>query len=112
MDTIAIKLEPALLTNPDLDIRYTLPDLLAERSERVIQDDGYDYVGRPASSGNALVIYLKVTELERAKKCIIDVITNVRVLDNDLRRAATVAVQRGDKFEVIYPADSRQEFFV
>ena len=112
MDTIAIKLEPGLLTNPDLDIRYTLSDLLAARCGKVIQDDGYDYVGSPATPASPMVIYLKASDLERAKACIIDVITNVHVLDNDLRRAATVAVQRGDKFEVIYPADGREEFVV
>lgn len=108
MDTIAIKLEPTLLTNPDADIRYTLTDLLAERSGGVIQDDGYDYVG----PSNTLVVFLRANDLERAKACIHDVITNDRVLDNDLRGAVTVAVQRGDKFEVIFPPDSQTEFVV
>lgn len=108
MDTIAIKLEPMLLTNPDADMRYTLPDLLTERSGGVIQNDGYDYVG----PSNTLVVYLRVSDLERAKACIDDVITNVRVLNNDLHGAVTVAVQRGDKFEVIYPIDCREEFVV
>lgn len=108
MDTVAIKLEPTLLTNPDADMRYTLPDLLVERSDGVIQDDGYDYVGL----SNAMVMYFRISDLERATACINDVITNVRVLDNDLRRAATVAVQRGEKFEVIYPANCREVFVV
>jgi hypothetical protein len=108
MDTIAIKLDSARLTNPDADMRYTLPDLLAERSGGVIKGDGYDYVG----PSNAMVVFLKVSDLERATSCIADVIANVRVLENDLRAAATVAVQRGEKFDVIYPADSREEFVV
>lgn len=108
MNTIAIKLDPARLTNPDTDMRYTLPDLLAERSGVVIKDDGYDYVGQ----SDTLVLFLTVSDLARATACIIDVIANVRVLDNDLRTAATVAIQRDDKFEVVYPADSRQEFSV
>jgi hypothetical protein len=53
-----------------------------------------------------------VRDLEQAKKCISEVIVNVRVLDNDLGRAATVAVQLGDKFEVIYPANWREEFVI
>ena len=108
MDTIAIKLDPTLLTNPDADLRYTLPDLLAKRSGGVIEDDGYDYVG----PSNAMVVFLKVSDLERATSCITDVIANVRVHENDLRTAATVAVKRGEKFDVIYPADSREEFVV
>jgi hypothetical protein len=108
MDTIAIKLEPTLLTNPDADMRYTLPDLLAERSGGVISHDGYDYVG----PSNAMVVFLKVSDLERAMGCIIEVIANLRVLENDLRRAATVAIQRSDRFEVIYPPNSREEFLL
>lgn len=108
MDTIAIKLDPELLTNPNADMRYALPDLLTERSGGVIKDDGYDYV----DPTNELILFLKVEDVGRATACIADVIANVRVLENDLRPAATVAIQRGDKFEVIYPADSSEEFVV
>jgi hypothetical protein len=108
MDSIAIKLDPALLTNPDADMRYTLPDLLAERSGGVIEADGYDYL----DPSNVMVVFLKVSDLALATSIIIDVITNVRVLENDLRTGATVAIQRGEKFEVIYPANSREEFVV
>jgi len=108
MDCIAIKIDPARLTNPDADMRYALPDLLSERSGGVIRDDGYDYI----SSSNLMVVFLRVTDLERARACITDVITNVRVLENDLRQAATVAVQRGEKYETFYPAGSQEEFVV
>ena len=108
MDCIAIKLDPELLTNPDADMRYALPDLLVKRSGGVIQDDGYDYVGQ----SNAMVVFLKVSDLDRAKACITDVITNVKVLENDLRTVATVAVQKGEKFEVVYPDESRGQSFM
>ena len=108
MDTIAIKLDPDRLANPVADMRYILPDVLAERSGGVIQDDGYDYVG----PSNFMVVFLKVSDVDRAMSCITDVITNVRVLENDLRTGATVAIQRGDKFVVAYPADSQEEFVV
>jgi hypothetical protein len=108
MGTIALKLDPELLSNPDLDIRYTLPDLLAERSGGTIENDGYDYVG-PSS---AIVVFLKVSDETRAIACITDVIANVRVHENDLRQAATVAIERGAKFEVIYPPGSGEEFLL
>ena len=108
MDCIAIKLDPGLLANPDADMRYTLPSLLEERSGGVIESDGYDYL----DPSNIMVVFLKVSDLARATACITDMIANVRVLENDLRTAATVAVQRGEKFDVIYPADSQQEFIV
>src|SRR5690349_1083089 len=103
MPTIAIRLHAEDLANPDLDIRYVLPDLLKERSGGIISDDGYDYVG----DDNDLVLFLKVTDLQRAVACINDVLTGDRVLGNDLRAGAIVAVQHEDGYRVIYPADYR-----
>ena len=57
-------------------MRYTLPDLLVERSDGVIESDGYDYVG----PSNAMVVFLRLAILDRAKSCIADVIANVRCL--------------------------------
>lgn len=99
MTTVVMRLDPGLLDNPDADLRYRLPDLLAERSRGVISDDGYDYVGK----GPLLVLFLKVSQLEPALACLLDVIESVRVLNNDLRPAAVVAVEREGRHEVIYP---------
>jgi hypothetical protein len=99
VETLVVRLDPRLLENPDADIRYRLPDLLAERSGGVISDDGYDYVGEPP----LLVVFLKASKLKPALACILDVIENTRVLDNDLRPAAVVAVEREGGHEVVYP---------
>jgi len=40
--SIVIQLDPKLLVNPDADLRYLLPDLIVERSQGSIADDGYD----------------------------------------------------------------------
>jgi hypothetical protein len=45
MAMVMLQLDPARLSNPDLDIRYALPDLLVERSSGRLTDDGYDYPG-------------------------------------------------------------------
>jgi hypothetical protein len=99
MARVVIQLDPRLLDNPDADIRYRLPDLLAERSEGVITNDGYDYVG----DGPLIVLFLKASEVNAAVACILEVVQNVRVLGNDLRRTAVVAIEREDGHEVIYP---------
>jgi hypothetical protein len=101
MATVVVRLDPRLLDNSDADIRYQLPDLFVERSAGVISDDGYDYVG----DGPFLVLFLKASDLKPALACVLDVVQNVRVLDNDLRPAAVVAVERDDGHEVVYPAD-------
>ena len=101
MATILVRLDSRRLSNPDVNIRYVLPDLLVERSAGVISDDGYDFVGEESF----LVLFLKAFHLEAALACVLDVVENVRVLDNDLRSAAVVAVQREGGPEVIYPPD-------
>jgi hypothetical protein len=99
MASIVVRLDPRRLVNPDTDIRYLLPDLLAERSAGVIGDDGFDYVGETP----LLVLFLKASDLERGLACVLDVVENVRVLDNDLRPAVVVAVEREGGREVVYP---------
>jgi hypothetical protein len=94
-----VRLDPRRLENPDLDIRYVLPDLLAERSGGAASDDGYDYVG----PGPLLLLFLQAADVEPALACVLDVIENVHVLGNDLRPAAVVAVHREGRDEVVYP---------
>jgi hypothetical protein len=83
--TIALQLDPTLLDNPDLDIRYQLPDLLLERSNGLIQDNAYDYVG-----DSLLTLFLETTDVDAALVHILDVINNVRLLENDLRKGTAV----------------------
>ncbi len=90
MATLAIRLDPRLLDNPDADIRYRLPDLLAERSAGVISDDGYDYVGPQP----LMVVFLKASQLKPVLVCVHDVIENVPVAGCLLRPGAVVAVER------------------
>jgi hypothetical protein len=106
VNTIVVRLNPEFLPNPELDIRYVLPDLLAERSGGLIQDDGYDY----ASDKRALLLFLKTDKLEDALSLLLDVIENVPVLGNKLAPAATVAVERTDGDEVVFPRDFKGKF--
>jgi hypothetical protein len=100
MTTIVVRLDPQLLENSNADIRYRLPNLLAQRSGGVISEDGYDYVGAQP----LLVLFLKASEPEAALACILDVVENVRVLDNDLRPAVVIAVEHERRREVVFPA--------
>lgn len=106
MPTIVLRVDPRPLENPDLDIRYTLPDLLAEKSGGTLMDDGYDYVGdRPY-----LLIFLKTAQAETGTACVLDLIETGHVLGNDLRPAVVVAVDQGQGYEVVYPAGFRGAF--
>jgi len=101
MHRIVLKLSPEHLDNPDLDIRYQLPDLLQERSGGIIRDDGCDY----AIGSNDLYLFVTTADLEKALTCIRDVIENTRVLDNDLRQATIVAIEKDAGFEVVFPTN-------
>ena len=106
MSTIALRLDPHRLENPDLDIRYALTDLLVERSGGALMDDGYDYVG----DCPYLLIFLKSSDTKEGTTCIMDVIESTRVLGNDLRGSVAVAVDRGQGYEVIYPSGFQGPF--
>jgi hypothetical protein len=95
---LVLRLDPRRLTNPALDIRHALPDLLAERSGGSIRDDGYGY----AADRTALLLFLRTDRLDAALACMVGVIETAPVYDNDLR-PAVVAVQRPGGFEVVYP---------
>src|SRR5262249_25029749 len=106
MHTVVLRLDPSLLDNPDLDLRYALVDLLAEQSGGVIADDGYDYV----QDSNLLLLFLKASRPQVALACVLDVIENVRVLGNDLRQGVVVAISKGAKYEVVYPPNFQGPF--
>jgi hypothetical protein len=88
MHTITLKLFPERLANPDLDIRYLLPDLLVEKSGGLIRDDGYDYeVGT-----DAMLIYLLTEDVERAAALITDFIESTQVLGNNLKEGLEILI--------------------
>ncbi len=105
MKTLAIRLDPQFLDNPDADIRYRLPDLLVARSRGVIAGDGYDYIGPQP----LMVVFLKTSQLKSALEFILDVIENVPVLGCNLR-SAVVAVERKTGWEVVYPPGFTEPF--
>lgn len=106
MATIALRLDPRGLANPDLDIRYALPDLLIEQCGGIISDGGCGHVGDII----CLLVLLQGADVERAIGCIREVIEGRTVLCNDLRDSIVVAVDRGDGYEVVYPAGFRGSF--
>jgi len=106
MATVILQLDPANLSNPDLDIRYALPELLVARSGGSLADDGYDYVGEGGAS--YLLLFLRTEDVDGAVSTIVDVLKSERVLENDLS-AVPVAVEDG-AFRVIHPPNFKGTF--
>ncbi len=51
MQTIIVLLNPGQLQNPDLDLRYLVPDRIEEVSASLIKDNGYDYIDAEEGQG-------------------------------------------------------------
>lgn len=76
MQTIIIKLDSRKMINPDLDIRYTLPDRLEKITSGRISDNGYDYISK-----YELGIWLETDSAEHMFPVVADLIKN----DNNLK---------------------------
>ena len=89
MGAITLKLDPLRLTNPDLDLRYLLPDLLAQESEGLLRVDGYDY----ETGSDIMLIYFTTDDVRRAAAFIADFAGRTQVLDNDLKPAMEIVIE-------------------
>jgi hypothetical protein len=106
MPEIAIQLDPEKLSNPDLDIRYVLPDLIAAASNGIIKDDGYDY----SRTSRRITVYLRAQDLEAAMPFVLEFLRGPPVLGNHLAAegvvVATSLVDRSKDerdYAVVYP---------
>jgi hypothetical protein len=111
MPTIAIRLDPDLLDNPDADLRYLIPDLIVAAGGGFAAGDGYDYdvMGR-------MILYLAVTDLAAGLSAVEAVLDHQQPLGNHLRPAAIVAVAEPDHcddpqaYRVVFPAEGTPMF--
>ncbi len=111
--TIAIRLDPRELTNPDTDLRYVLPDLIIERSAGALADDGWGYEGEP----NFMVMFLSTSDRETGLEVVLDVIRNETVMGNQFTSGCLVGVRNRERsgedalhedftgYEVVYPEE-------
>jgi hypothetical protein len=106
--TIAIKLDPARLNNPDLDIRYNLSDLIEAATMGQISADGYDYV---EEDNNPIVVFLKSAQPLEDVKVVLDVLRQNTVCGNDLLPVVVVAVSdETGRYVVVHPPGAAPDF--
>lgn len=104
METVLIQLDAGKLQNPDLDIRYALPERIEEYTRGTVTDNGYDFI-----TGNVLGIWLAAEHAEHAAKTIIELLQKETFLENDLSAAAEIWISEEDsaapeQCRKIYPA--------
>ncbi len=99
MQTIIILLEPAKLVNPDLDLRYKIPDSIEEVTDGRIQDNGYDYIDSSLDSENGrdlLGIWLKTENAAQDYKDIVELFQKKKFLKNNLSESAEIYISENE----------------
>lgn len=89
MSAIVISMDSRKMENPDLDIRYTLPDRIEEWSGGAVSDDGYDYVDE---EGHILAVWLETEDAEGWWPKIVELLKTEQFCENDLSKSALVLI--------------------
>lgn len=101
MQTIIVLLNPGKLENPDMDLRYCIPDRIQEVSNSVIQDNGYDYIdteeGQP---GPLMGIWLETENASENWRMISELFQNEKFKGNDLSKSAQIYIYENDTDEL------------
>lgn len=109
MQTIIIVLNPAKLNNPDLDLRYCIPDRIEEVSNGAIQDNGYDYIdAEEGQPGPLMGIWLKTESASERFPMIIKLFQEESFKENDLSMSAEIYISENDTEDIenctlVYP---------
>lgn len=97
MQTIIIKLDAQKLTNPDLDMRYTIPDYIEAQTNKQITDNGYDYVNE---SGTELAIWLATEDAAAQVQNVIHCLKTRLFCGNDLSQTAQIYISEQENAEL------------
>ncbi len=101
MQTIIVLLNPGKLENPDLDIRYQIPDRIEEVSGGIIQDNGYDYIDAPEGQpGPLLGIWLKTESASENWPILLNLFREEHFMGNDLSLSAEIFISEKDTDDV------------
>lgn len=87
MQTNLIVIDSKKLENPDLDIRYDLPDKLENYTNNEIYDNGYDYL-----TNTELGIWLGTKSAKESYGKVVEFIKQHMVCGNDLSATAKVYI--------------------
>lgn len=89
MQTIVVKLDPALLANPDLDLRYEIPEAIEIYTQGKIVERGYDYL---EDENNSMTIWLGCDDASVAYLEVLECFKEQKILDNDLTQCVKIYI--------------------
>lgn len=98
MQTIIILLNPSKLENPDLDLRYNIPDRIEEISDGSIEDNGYDYI-EIGDRDDILGIWLETELADKSYPVIVKLFQEEKFLGNDLSLSAEIYISEKETEE-------------
>lgn len=99
MQTIIILLDPAKLVNPDLDLRYKIPDSIEKATGGSIKDNGYDYIDSSLDSEKGrdlLGIWLETENAAENYKDVVKLFQKKKFLKNDLSKSAEIYISENE----------------
>lgn len=107
--TVVLRLDPAAMDEPDLEIRWELERMLREAHPDIsFFDDGYGF----ARSSDAMLLTYGTSQPDQLVEALVDLLTNHTVAGNQLATAAMLAVapripvEAGKEFaehKIVYP---------
>mgnify|MGYP001046792298 FL=1 len=98
MQTIIILLNPSKLENPDLDLRYNIPDRIEEVSGGSIEDNGYNYI-EAGNRDDILGIWLRTESADESYPVIVKLFQEEKFLGNDLSLSAEIYISEKETEE-------------
>lgn len=107
MANIAIRLDPSKLENPDLDLRYIIPDTMEAIIGDSIYNDGYDYL---SDTQHSIVVFLQSSDLDHDLQKVLEILEVEEFLGNNLFKTGIVAADDGDGYRIVHPKDSEDDF--
>jgi hypothetical protein len=90
------------MRNPDLDIRYDLPDALAAIPESTIKYNGYDYSD---DAPPLLMIHVLSDNIDSDLKLAIEYLQQHQIFDNNVLDASTIYISAdGQNWSLAFPS--------
>ncbi len=115
MQTIIIVLHPEKLENPDLDLRYCIPDRIEEVSGGKMQDNGYDYIDTEEGQPDPpLGLWLETESAKESWPIIVSLFQKETFKGNNLSLSAEIFISENDTEDLenctlVYPEPSVQK---
>ncbi len=102
MAQIRFDLDPAKVANPDLDIRYLLPDRLAAIPKSTMTDSGYDY---SEDEPPVLMVFVNSEDPDADVELAVRFLATNTLLENNILDAATIlSSDKAEEWKQRYPS--------